>query len=103
MTTLSTHVLNTTTGEPAVGLEVHLARFHDGDWQRVGRGKTDDDGRFAFGQIEAGRHRVGFETGTYGNDMYPFVHVVFEASSERDHYHVPLLLSDYGYTTYRGS
>ena len=103
MTTLSTHVLDTTTGEPAVGLEVHLAIYHDGDWQHVVRGHTDGDGRFAFGQIESGRHRVGFETGAYGNDMYPFVHVVFEASPAREHYHIPLLLSEYGYTTYRGS
>ena len=103
MTTLSTHVLDISTGEPAVGLEVHLARFSDGDWHHIERGQTDDDGRFAFGQIGSGRHRVGFETGVYGNDMYPFVHVVFQADPERDHYHVPLLLSEYGYSTYRGS
>ena len=44
-----------------------------------------------FGEIDTGRYRLGFETGAYGNVMFPFVHIVFEASKERDHYHVPLL------------
>lgn len=104
MTTLSTHVLDTATGEPAAGMPVHLSRAGDDGWERLGEHTTDKDGRVAgFGEISGGRHRLGFETGEYGNEFYPFVAVVFEVDPERDHYHVPLLLSPYGYTTYRGS
>ena len=103
MTTLSTHVLDTTDGLPARGMEVQLARWSGDSWEPLGREFTDDDGRVAFGEISAGRHRLGFETGEHGNDFYPFVHVVFEVDDSRPHYHVPLLLSRFGYTTYRGS
>lgn len=103
MTTLSTHVLDTTTGEPAAGMAVHLSRRDDSGWMRLVEAETDLDGRLSFGEVEPGTHRLGFETGAYGNDMYPFVHVVFDVTDGRDHYHVPLLLSRYGYSTYRGS
>lgn len=103
MTTLSTHVLDTATGEPAAGMGVHLSKRGDDGWIRIEDGRTDDDGRYAFGPVGGGVHRVGFETGAHGNDMYPYVHVVFDVDSERDHYHVPLLLSPFGYSTYRGS
>lgn len=105
MTTLSTHVLDTSTGEPAGGMRVHLSRAGtDGGWERLGEFTTDDDGRVAaFGDLSGGTHRLGFETGEHGNEFYPFVAVVFEVDAGRPHYHVPLLLSPYGYTTYRGS
>lgn len=103
MTTLSTHVLDTASGEPATGLEVHLARWGEDGWEELGRTVTDSDGRVGFGEVGSGRHRLGFETGAAGNGFLPFVHVVFEIDQEREHYHVPLLLSPYGYTTYRGS
>lgn len=104
MTTLSTHVLDTATGEPAAGMRVHLSRASGDGWERVGEGVTDDDGRVTgFGELSAGRHRLGFETGEYGSEFYPFVAVVFEIDENRNHYHVPLLLSPFGYTTYRGS
>lgn len=104
MTTLSTHVLDTATGEPGAGMRVHLSRAVDSGWERIGEFVTDDDGRVSeFGELSGGRHRLGFETGEYGNEFYPFVSVVFEIDEERPHYHVPLLLSQYGYTTYRGS
>lgn len=104
MTTLSTHVLDTATGEPAAGMQVHLSRAGANGWERLGEFTTDEDGRVpGFGELSGGRHRLGFETGDYGNEFYPFVAVVFEVDEERDHYHVPLLLSPYGYTTYRGS
>lgn len=104
MTTLSTHVLDTATGEPAVGMRVHLSRWGDGRWERLGESSTDGDGRVSgFGELGAGRHRLGFETGEHGNEFFPFVAVVFEVVDERPHYHVPLLLSPYGYSTYRGS
>lgn len=104
MSTLSTHVLDTSTGEPAEGLEVHLSMSGDGGWEPLAVASTDDDGRVGgFGDLSPGTYRLGFETGGYGNDFYPFVHVVFVVTDERDHYHVPLLLGPYGYTTYRGS
>lgn len=104
MTTLSTHVLDTATGEPAAGMRVHLARDSGGGWERLGEATTDADGRVSgFGELSVGRHRLGFETGEYGNEFYPFVAVVFEIDEGRDHYHIPLLLSPFGYSTYRGS
>ena len=104
MTTLSTHVLDTALGKPAVGMRVHLSRSGDDGWDLVGEFETDADGRVTgFGDLPSGRYRLGFETGEYGNDFYPFVHVVFHVSDEQVNYHVPLLLSPFGYTTYRGS
>jgi 5-hydroxyisourate hydrolase len=104
VTTLSTHVLDTASGEPVRGLSVHLSRWHDDRWERLADQQTDDDGRVeSFEALEKGRYRIGFETGDYGDGFYPFVHVVFEVDDGRPHYHVPLLLSPYGYTTYRGS
>lgn len=104
MTTLSTHVLDTATGEPAAGMTVHLSRWSGDGWERLAEFATDDHGRVAgFGELGGGRHRLGFETGAYGNEFYPFVAVVVELDAERSHYHVPLLLSPYGYSTYRGS
>lgn len=104
MTTLSTHVLDTSTGEPAVAMRVHLSRREGAHWERVGDAVTDADGRVAgFGEVAGGRYRLGFETGEYGVDFYPYIHVVFEVVEDRPHYHVPLLLGSYGFTTYRGS
>lgn len=104
MTTLSTHVLDTSTGEPAAGMRVHLSVAAESGWERLGEYTTDHDGRISgFSDLTGGRYRLGFETGEYGNDFYPFVAVVFEVDPARPHYHVPLLLSPYGYSTYRGS
>lgn len=103
MTTLSTHVLDTATGSPGTGMEVRLTRWEGDGWVDTITEMTDSDGRVSFGDVESGRFRLAFETGTYGNEMYPYVHVVFEVTKDRDHYHIPLLLSPYGYSTYRGS
>lgn len=104
MSTLSTHVLDTVSGEPAVGMTIHLSRSGEEGWSSLGEAVTDADGRVQdFGELDTGTYRLGFETGGWGNDFFPFVHVVFMVDGSRDHYHVPLLLSPYGYTTYRGS
>ena len=104
MSTLSTHVLDTATGEPAARMQLHLSRLVDGEWEKIGDATTDGDGRAGgFAELGSGTYRLGFETGRYGNGFYPFVHIVFEVDERRDHYHVPLLLSPYGYSTYRGS
>lgn len=104
MTTLSTHILDMATGGPASGMQVHLSRAGDGGWETIHESNADDDGRVTdFGDLSSGRYRLGFETAEYGNEFFPFVHVVFEISERQAHYHVPLLLSPFGFSTYRGS
>ena len=107
--TLSTHVLDTGLGEPAAGVPVRLERAHDGGWLEISAGTTDGDGRLRDWVPDtvwgAGRYRLVFDTAAYlGPDaFFPEVSVVFTISEPRRHHHVPLLLSPYGYTTYRGS
>lgn len=104
MSTLSTHVLDTENGVPVSGMAVHLSVREDGGWSRLSEAVTDADGRAGgFGELAPGTYRIGFETGAAGNEFYPFVHVVFVVDGSRGHYHIPLLLSGHGYTTYRGS
>jgi 5-hydroxyisourate hydrolase len=107
---ISTHVLDTMRGLPAAGLSVTLHRREpDGDWKEVGQAMTDADGRvgdIGDDEVEAGEYRLEFDTRPYfersGLDaFYPAVSVVF--NFEGGHVHVPLLLSAYSYTTYRGS
>ena len=99
--TLSTHVLDTARGEPAAGVNVTLE--HDG--AVLSTATTDADGRVKdFGPVAAGRYRLVFDTAGYlGPDaFFPSVTVEFTITTNR-HYHVPLLLSPFGYSTYRGS
>jgi 5-hydroxyisourate hydrolase len=110
---LTTHVLDTAHGRPAVGVPVRLERRDaKGGFLEVTRGVTDDDGRIvdllAPGQLEAGVWRMTFDTDAYFDGVgvagfYPYVQVVFEVTAPAEHHHVPLLLSPYGYSTYRGS
>ncbi|MEV0820297.1 hydroxyisourate hydrolase [Nonomuraea rubra] len=96
----STHVLDAVTGLPAAGLRVRLE--HDGEV--VAEGRTDDDGRIQGWNPGAGVHRVVFDTGAYLEDtFYPEVVVTFLITDPDRHHHVPLLLSPYAYSTYRGS
>jgi 5-hydroxyisourate hydrolase len=102
MATLSTHVLDTARGRPAAGLRVELTS----DGAPVADGFTDADGRVASlgGDLVEGDYSIRFDTGGYlGVDaFYPEVVVTFAVGAD-DHYHVPLLLSPFGYSTYRGS
>ena len=110
MSTLSTHVLDTALGRPAAGVAVTLARE---DGTTLGAGVTDDDGRVrellpAGRPLGAGTYRLRFDVGAYfargGREaFYPEVAVVFRVGARDEHYHVPLLVSPYGYSTYRGS
>ncbi|GGO81836.1 hydroxyisourate hydrolase [Nonomuraea cavernae] len=96
----STHVLDAVTGRPAAGVGVRLE--HDG--RVLAEGRTDDDGRLKGWQPGAGVHRVVFDTGAYlAETFYPEVVVTFTVTDPDLHYHVPLLLSPYAYSTYRGS
>jgi 5-hydroxyisourate hydrolase len=103
MGTLSTHVLDTATGRPGVGIAVTLSSRGGAE---VGAGVTDADGRVATigpERLEAGDYELRFDTGGYGNLFYPEVVVVFTIADPGQHYHVPVLISPYGFTTYRGS
>jgi 5-hydroxyisourate hydrolase len=103
---LSTHVLDATRGRPAAGVAVRLSG-RDGP---LATGETDADGRcrLVAGELAAGTYRLVFETGAYfaGNGtetFYPEVTVTFEIRDAAAHHHVPLLLSPWAYSTYRGS
>jgi 5-hydroxyisourate hydrolase len=112
MSKITTHVLDTSRGRPAAGITVKLEREYGDGWQTVGEGRTDADGRLmnllsddvALG-IET--FRLTFDTGSYFaahgvETFYPQVAIVFRARGD-EHYHVPLLVSPFGYSTYRGS
>jgi 5-hydroxyisourate hydrolase len=108
---LSTHVLDSATGRPARGVGVRLERFDAGVWTPVAAGTTDDDGRLRDwvgpGQLARGVYRLVFDTGGYFSArgveaFFPEVVVTFTVADER-HHHVPLLLSPFAYSTYRGS
>ncbi len=103
MSTLSTHVLDTAKGRPAEGIAVRL-ETRAGDL--LGEGVTDADGRVgAIGpeQLERGAYVLRFDIGPYVDGFYPEVVLVFTVADPEQHYHVPLLLSPYGFSTYRGS
>jgi 5-hydroxyisourate hydrolase len=109
---LSIHVLNTASGRPAAGVAVVLERQAGKDWEDLGRGKTDASGRAddlypRDKPLQAGAYRLVYDTGAYFKSQgvktfFPLVEVVFEVEKTDEHYHVPLLLSPYGYSTYRG-
>jgi len=113
MSQITTHVLDTSLGQPAAGVGVTLEIDKPGGkWAEISRGATDADGRLrhllAPGALVAGVYRLTFDTKTYfegrkAKSFYPFVSIVFEIHDAGAHYHVPLLLSPYGYSTYRGS
>ena len=109
---ISTHVLDTAKGRPAVGLAVTLSRRGAGGaWTVLGKGVTDRDGRVAdlsSDRIDAGEYRLDFGTAAYfkaaGTEaFYPEVVVAFTVTDAGAHHHVPLLLSPFGYSTYRGT
>jgi 5-hydroxyisourate hydrolase len=111
---ISTHVLDLTLGRPAQGVEVTLsARTADGRWDELAYGVTDADGRIrdllpVGTALAAGSHRLRFDTLAYFlalgvRTFYPEVIVTFLVDDPSAHHHVPLLLSPFGYSTYRGS
>ena len=109
---VSTHVLDTARGRPAKGVPVTLShRGTDRRWTVVGRGVTDTDGRvreLAEGGLAGGEYRLDFDTAAYfqehgDTEFYPEVSVVFAVSDSRGHLHIPLLLSPFGYSTYKGT
>lgn len=109
MSGISTHVLDTVHGLPAAGISIALElQAAPGTWQHIGAGVTDDNGRAQHllpmnQELKEGVYRLTFQTAKYIDGFYPEVVVVFQVRNASQHYHVPLLLSPYGYTTYRGS
>lgn len=114
MRAITTHVLDTTVGRPGAGIPVVLERkTHTTGWQMVGEGITDIDGRVngLVPERDAflpGHYRLIFETGTYFmlrnmDTFFPQITISFVVKDAQQHYHVPLLLSPFGYSTYRGS
>ena len=106
---ITTHVLDTTRGCPGAGIPVTLeVQISGQEWKQLGSDKTDADGRvrklLAPGaQLKKGVYRLTFNLESYQQGFYPLITVVFRVDDPSEHYHVPLLLSKFGYTTYRGS
>jgi 5-hydroxyisourate hydrolase len=108
MSLVTTHVLDTSTGKPATGIAVWFEAKDGLDWRPVAEGRTDDDGRvreLGPEALEPGVYRLIFETGAYlGPDaFFPEVALAFRILDGTAHHHVPLLLSPFAYSTYRGS
>ncbi|GAB5414401.1 MAG: hydroxyisourate hydrolase [Congregibacter sp.] len=114
MTSLSTHVLDTAIGRPASGIGITLSILREDTWIELAQAVTNNDGRLdqgfgnAAGAFESACYRLRFDTGDYlraqgHTPFYPYAEVVFNLDSDEHHYHIPLLLSPFGYSTYRGS
>ena len=112
MSQITTHILDTTKGKPAVGITIVLYRGENDEWTELARGKTNSDGRIADllpkeNVLEIGIYKMRFETKDYFDanhiiTFYPYIEIIFDIQSS-DHYHIPLLLNPFGYSTYRGS
>lgn len=112
MSSITTHVLDTSKGKPATGIKIILSRYQDEEWITLAGGSTNTDGRLTDllekNVIPApGIHKLKFETQEYFDKdsietFYPFIEIIFEIKGG-EHYHVPLLLNPFGYSTYRGS
>lgn len=104
---LSTHVLDAAAGRPAPGIPVRLDSRADAGWTQVASAVTDADGRvreLGPADLPAGVHRLTFEvTAHFPDGFYPEVTVTFRITDPAAHHHVPVLLSPFAYTTYRGS
>ena len=112
MSQITTHILDTTKGRPASGVRISLYRGANDEWTELSWGTTDADGRLRdllkTGEpLQNGIYKLRFETKDYFDKeqiptFYPFVEIIFDITSNK-HYHVPLLLNPFGYSTYRGS
>lgn len=106
MAGITTHVLDTSKGRPAQGVPVTLAVLGS-EWTTIARGVTDADGRLRTLttnlELQAATYRLTFDTAAFGNAFFPEVSIVFRVADPAGHYHIPLLLSPFGYSTYRGS
>ena len=112
MSQITSHILDTTKGLPAAGVTIVLYAGENDDWTELARGKTNEDGRMSNLLnkeilLQRGIYKLRFETKDYFDksgtaSFYPFIEIIFDIQAA-EHYHVPLLLNPFGYTTYRGS
>ncbi|MHA7270670.1 hydroxyisourate hydrolase [Arthrobacter sp. HLT1-20] len=108
---ITTHVLDTTLGKPASGVAVELDGHTEGEWVHLASGITDDQGRvkeLGAEHLASGTYRLRFNTGAYFASLatetfFPEVTLTFTLDQSEEHYHVPLLLSPFAFSTYRGS
>lgn len=106
---ISTHILDTSLGNPACGVRVNLEILEGDSWKEISQGITNDDGRFVFeNEKKIGSYRINFFTAEYFSKMgsecfFLDTPVAFKISNINRKYHVPLLLNPFGYSTYRGS
>jgi 5-hydroxyisourate hydrolase len=113
---ISTHILDTNLGRPAANVPISLSEFRGdaagGAWHEIGSAFTDGDGRcktlLGEHSLVAADYKLHFRVGAYFDDLrlpalYPYVEIVFRVAEPSQHYHIPLLLTANGYTTYRGS
>lgn len=113
MSQITTHILDTTRGMPAQNVPISLYAQKGNVWEKLAGGLTNADGRIQGlladdVKLSAGIYRMHFETSAYyemnqEKGFYPYVDIVFELDSAGAHYHIPLLLTAFGYSTYRGS
>jgi len=112
MSQITTHVLDTSKGKPAEGITIILYRGENDQWTEIARGATNADGRLSTlldeeSTLQIGIYKLRFETKDYFDSkqiptFYPYVEIDFDVQTN-EHYHIPLLLSPFGYSTYRGS
>jgi 5-hydroxyisourate hydrolase len=110
---ISTHILDTSLGRPVAGVPLTLERMANDIWLPINDATTDADGRCkdllpSTQPLQPGTYRIHFETASYYKrnnleGLYPYVEIIFTVSEGQQHYHIPLLLTANGYTTYRGS
>jgi 5-hydroxyisourate hydrolase len=109
---ITTHVLDLSTGIPAEGISIELQIQNGNLFEKLSNGTTNSDGRIANllepGSLKAGTYKMIFETKNYFEKhnlevFYPYAEIVFNIVNLNTHYHIPLLLSPYGYSTYKGS
>lgn len=113
MTQITSHILDTSLGKPADGVLITLLQQQADDWVMLGSAPTDEDGRVSdfLGSndvLTAGIYKLTFYLSDYYSRLatesfYPYAEVAFEVAGDGQHYHVPLLLNPFGYSTYRGS
>ncbi|HQY21684.1 MAG TPA: hydroxyisourate hydrolase [Ignavibacteria bacterium] len=112
MSQITTHVLDTSLGRPGKNIKVELFQKNENEWKLTAEGITNDDGRCTdllekSNVPEYGIYKIKFYSGDYFNSsdtktFYPYIEITFQISDD-EHYHVPLLLNPFGYSTYRGS
>lgn len=107
---ITTHILDVGVGKPAANVAVELEVLSGKNWKKLSTKKTNKDGRVEDllkpgSKAKAGTYRLSFKIGKYfkGETFYPYAEIVFQVKNVNQHYHVPLLVSPYGYSTYRGS